>query len=187
MPAVKRRVFNVLAAVSLVLAIGSATFWYRGPRSHESLRLTLTGALVVGFQTQMDRRPYGTIGIDVTPEAFANRDEPLFQWDHEAQQDDALTFIEDPAHPWSGFGWDTERTGPLWLRGLVPLHTRSLRMMFPLWCSTTVLLLPPAIAALWLVCRMRNRRMNACIKCGYNLQATPDRCPECGTAVGPAA
>jgi hypothetical protein len=35
-----------------------------------------------------------------------------------------------------------------------------------------------AIALLFL---RRNRTVGLCPKCGYDLRATPDRCPECGT------
>jgi len=56
--------------------------------------------------------------------------------------------------------------------------------VLPLFC---------ALPCAWLILQTMRRRTKArnaltCSKCGYDLRATPDRCPECGTsAIGPPA
>ena len=96
-------------------------------------------------------------------------------------------WIESPS-PWNrlGFEWfdDHGRT----LGKLRDIHYRGISVMFPHWSAIGVL---GTMVGLWIVSRWRwSRRAKKghCVACGYDLRATPGRCPECGagaTAGGP--
>jgi hypothetical protein len=76
-----------------------------------------------------------------------------------------------------------DRVPPRWrVMGIaytaMPPHLWELRV--PLWHPAVLTLLLPA--ARGLRCRSRRQKIRAgvCLSCGYDLRATPDRCPECG-------
>jgi hypothetical protein len=89
--------------------------------------------------------------------------------------------LSDTSTRWS-FGWDTlpELNAPGW-RALKVFRFRrdpagGVLLIFPLWPIVV------AIGAIAFLTRGRRTAINHCATCGYDLRATPDRCPECGTA-----
>jgi hypothetical protein len=50
------------------------------------------------------------------------------------------------------------------------------------WSLCFIFAMLPARAATALIRRRTKTRTGLCANCGYDLRATPDRCPECGTA-----
>lgn len=83
---------------------------------------------------------------------------------------------------WGGFAYSYGHSGP---GGPSTSHARGLRV--PCWFLAALL---SAMPALWLN-RLRNARrakgLGLCPACGYDLRASPDRCPECGTIAATAS
>lgn len=63
----------------------------------------------------------------------------------------------------------------------------SRQVQIPCYFLVPIMAVLPAI---WVrgrraAARQRLQNFNPCLKCGYDLRATPDRCPECGTVPTP--
>lgn len=59
----------------------------------------------------------------------------------------------------------------------------SFEVALPHWLWVLLAAIPPLI---WTRCRLRDRQntqAGLCITCGYDLRASTERCPECGTAI----
>jgi hypothetical protein len=54
---------------------------------------------------------------------------------------------------------------------------------FPHWLLALLFAILPAVHLRGIGRTRRRNRAGLCQHCGYDLRATPDRCPECGTAV----
>jgi hypothetical protein len=74
-----------------------------------------------------------------------------------------------------GFGY-ARRTFP-------PRPFAEVTVIFPLWLIALALIAPVALGPVRRVVRASVRRgRGLCVSCGYDLRASPDRCPECGAA-----
>jgi hypothetical protein len=171
---VKRRLFNLLAALSLVLCVASLISCAGSYHRAYSIRYAAPSATLLCV---LDK---GLIQIDLVHGDTKERGLEWNDYDREVSWGRKELNFYGPPTILTRLGFGAWR---------YRLHVGSLRFLrankvfIPVWCLGAMTILSPAIWTYWVVRRARRLRTNHCLKCGYDLRASNERCPECGTAI----
>jgi hypothetical protein len=176
---VLRILFTTLALTSLLLALATLYLWRRSHRLHD-LKISKSGHRQTAISSARGRLTLVRVDFAyrVRPEHedFGWYTRPLLPTD----PDDLADFRPHAR--------DVTRLGVRYVEGDWRLGWRYVgeppmpfrALVIPLWMPVTLLFVPPGVAALVLIRRVRRRVAGCCPECGYDLRATPERCPECG-------
>jgi len=151
-------VWKVLAVVALVTLPMNLTLWRKSHTAPESYRFDMTE-----FSSVRVILRNGTCGFRLLNMPNNTKLNSKFR----------TPLRYDPVPSKSPFQLTSVQTGPF----------RVTWFVFPLWFSTSVLMLLGAIPIVrGPLRRSRRKRRGLCVDCGYNLHGNRSgRCPECGT------
>jgi hypothetical protein len=176
---VKRKLFHLAATLSFLLAAFTAVLWMRSYRlnegygwnNHRAPRICNSGmvsshGIFMFYQSNLADHPDG----------WENLDSPMLAGSVMSTEFPEL-WTGDVALPKRilrriGISYGVLSGGNMQFWDAV--------IVFPDWLLTSIFALLPAI---WLAQRYRKldrRSKGLCQSCGYDLRASPDRCPECG-------
>jgi hypothetical protein len=180
----RRKLSTLAAAVSLALCMTTVVLWvqsYRPVLDYFAWRGRLTlivqskgGRLWLQRWHRADPAPTRPARADLTWVLRGTTNPPY-------QPNAPIEVGYTPPRPSLGNGF-----GFVWLASDFgtshdgrPLGTRQM-LAVPHWSLLAAAALVPAGWGISWSARRRRRRKGLCAACGYDLRATPDRCPECG-------
>ena len=166
-----QRLFYLLAIVSTLLFVSFTALWIRSEFCYDSIDwfrttrfrgvISVEGKLI--FQHATSSGPFF-----VNNTQFTSGNLKQLTWGH-------------IPYTWQFAGFAYASQSQTMKGSLVHWYLISL----PYWFLTPVSAILPALAGRRMIRRRRRRIRRArgqCPVCGYDLRATPDRCPECGAA-----
>jgi hypothetical protein len=165
----KRRLLNLLTALSLLLCAAASGLWLR---SHFYMDSWAVQDRAKGMSWGAS---LGRIMVERTYAVAPNWYTPI---DGVSKRRRSLPVDLSALRP-VGLSTDVGALGFRYRSIVKPDESRHL-LLVPFWAPVAVLAILPARCALSWVRQWRAVRPGLCPRCGYDLRATPDRCPECG-------
>jgi hypothetical protein len=160
----RRRLFTLLSVVSLLLCVGTCVLWVRSHFISDEWMYDWSATdrgpqNDESFVSEGGKLEYGHFAVDVE-----NRGDDVKGFSYHRRLPDDF-YVRQRA-----FTFNHKDYGEI----------RSTAIRVPHWLFAAIFAVTPAA---WFLARRRVRTSHgvACPTCGYDLRATPDRCPECGT------
>ena len=173
-----RRLFNLLSILSLLLGIGLGCLWERSMQVYDQLAYVRSSGQSVTLGTPPRQfclfveSPWGDPPNDPPGRHYRSyqmKPQIVDKYLAMMWNDSWLGFkLHGEDHPYQGGGW------------------HIITVYIPLWFPMVLTLIAPLC---WLRRWRRQARrvcLGLCLHCGYDLRASPECCPECGSPV-PAA
>lgn len=197
-----RRLRTIVSLLSLLLFVATCVLWVRSYRVADSLGWHCRDTrLALPAEEWFTRQIYvgscrGIIGMNVEridwPKAYPHYREPPGDWhwrmDGWDREDPNGSYwfdarIEEPESALHrlGFGFRQTPSATLWNdydSQFIP--TKELSLCVPHWAMAIVAGIGPTLTFRKWRKRRASFTSNHCTRCGYDLRATPERCPECG-------
>ena len=183
----RRQVFNLAAAASLVLCVTTVALWVRSYWRAEGFNFVNRPNPNVREVQHAVLSARGRLYYNhLLLQSAVARGAPIFE--HDGLEWIARKYVasgesaDEPLRMWvSSYGREMLGLGYYRRQFIMPADTSTRwGLMVPHWFAALVF---AALPARWLLFQHRQRtrrRLGLCQNCGYDLRTTPDRCPECG-------
>ena len=179
----KRAVILALIALSTLTFLAASALWVRSYWVMDSVQLASAragdGGVHTSFVGLTTARAVDEVGI-ATGVAAASDVAEGAQRSLRSYRGGRLIFNSMKGTLAERLGFRLASGPSGFIRGLMARSATHTIVNFPLWAVCLVTALPGALCVAHRRRRRSRARAGRCQRCGYDLRASPERCPECG-------